>query len=531
MKSLRYTRVPMRTPGVFAAAMLAAGCVALIGYARTADASFAPAGDIALIETYTIHATRGELFLGPYSRFGWNHPGPLYFYTLAPFYVLTGFRSAGLSAGALAINLAALALLVWVSVSMGRGLLAICVAAAAVWFTWQTSGMLASQWNPHVLVLPTMATIVASAAVAAGRVRLLPVVAALATFIVQTHLGFGPTVLAVGVAGAAIAAARAQRSGDPSRPEILRVLIATVCVLLVLWLPPLIEEVRSADGNLTRLWTFFTGEGRPGQRFQRAFRMWSDMMSAFVRRDVRVGWGNRLPADGGPWRQAWALAQTAALAAIVVRAAMTKDTFRGALAGMLLIASGVGLWSLLRIEDAIYDHLVFWLSGIGALAAGVIAATVLRLVLREAAIPRRLPAAVCITLWVIAAAVGFQQLRVVVSRSFRPGIEPLAARRLGDALIDQFERKDLGRPLVRIDQPVWTVAAGVLLQLEKRQIPYGVEEGWWFMFGAATRPSGQETSTLVFAGPGMRAQLTAAGDHEILAERDRVSILFNPDRP
>jgi hypothetical protein len=199
---------------------------------------------------------------------------------------------------------------------------------------------------------------------------------------------------------------------------------------------------------------------------------------------------------------------------------------------MLLLASAAGLWSILRIEDVIYDHLVFWLSGIGALALALIVDTGLRVLLRrEPVVPWRLSAVICIALWLAAAAVGVQQLRVVVSRSFRPGIEPLAARRLGDALIDQFERKGIGRPLVRIDQPVWSIAAGVLLQLDKRQIRFGVDEGWWFMFGGPTRPSGQETSTLVFAGPGIRSQLLDAGNHELLAERDRVSILFNADRP
>jgi hypothetical protein len=521
----------MRNAGVFAVASLLAGCLALVVYARTADASFSPVGDIALIETYTIHATQGEQLLGPYSRFGWNHPGPLYFYTLAPFYVLTGDRSAGLSAGALAINLAALALLLWICASMGRGLLAICIAAVSVWFTWQISELLASQWNPHVLVLPTMATVVASAAVAAGRVRLLPIVAALATFIVQTHLGFGPTVLAVGGVAAAVAVIRAYAADREPRLELARALFATLCVLLVLWLPPLIEDFRSADGNLFRLWTFFTGEDHLGQPYQRGFRMWSDMMSAFVRRDIRVGWGNRLPADGGPWRQAWAIVQTVGLAVIVVRAAMTRDTFRSALAGMLLIASAVGLWSILRIEETIYDHLVFWLSGIGALAVGLIAASLIGVILREPAVLRRLPAAICLGLWLAAAAVGFQDLRVEVSRSYRPAIEPLSARRLADALIDQFEPKAIGRPLVRIDQPAWGITAGILLQLQKRNIPFAIEEGWWFMFGEPSGPSGQETSTLVFAGPGMRSELQAAGNHELLAERDRVSILFARGQP
>ncbi len=42
-----------------------------------------------MIELYTIHATHAAQFLGPYSQYGWHHPGPMLFYLLAPFYVVT----------------------------------------------------------------------------------------------------------------------------------------------------------------------------------------------------------------------------------------------------------------------------------------------------------------------------------------------------------------------------------------------------------------------------------------------------------
>ena len=45
-----------------------------------------PIGDRALLETYTLHAAHGDLSVGAYSRRRWNHPGPVYFYALAPLY-------------------------------------------------------------------------------------------------------------------------------------------------------------------------------------------------------------------------------------------------------------------------------------------------------------------------------------------------------------------------------------------------------------------------------------------------------------
>jgi hypothetical protein len=513
-------------------ALALSSVLALIVFARTADPAFAPAGDIALIESYTVHATHRELFLGPYSRFGWNHPGPTYFYLLAPFYVMTEHRSAGLSAGALAMNLGALGLLLWACTRQtGHGLLAIMIGLAAVFFTWSAAEMLASQWNPHVLVLPTMAIIVVGAGVASGSLALLPVLAALVSFVVQTHLGLGPTALAT--AGAAIALIGWDYARDRQpRPRLWPILNATLWLMLLLWLLPIVEELSQPEGNLSRLWTFFTVDESEGQRFRIAFRVWADMMSAVVRSDVRVGWGTRIRATPGPWSQAWAIAQTLAVALILGRAIITRDRFRAALAALLLVASGVALWSITRIEDDIFDHLVFWVAGIGALEVALVVDAVIAPVSRRAGIlAPRYAAVACLLLGLAAAAIGFQQLRVVVSRSFRPGIEQLSSRRLADVLLPEFERKGIGRPLVKIDQPVWGVAAGVLLQLQKRGIPFGVEEGWWFMFGAPTRPSGQETSTVIFAGPEMRVRLQDNADHELLAERDRVSIFVVRDQP
>ena len=202
--------------------LAASGLLALVAHARQAAGGYAAVGDIAVLESYTIHATNWELFLGPYSRFGWNHPGPLYFLILAPFYVLSGGRTAGLSAAALAINLGSLLTIVWITLRMGRGLLAVVTTALGVVFMWRMQEMLASQWNPHVLVLPTMVLILLCAAMVSGRSGLLPLVAFVATFAVQTHVGLAPTVLALSGLSLAAVIVSANRSSDGGEPRRVR---------------------------------------------------------------------------------------------------------------------------------------------------------------------------------------------------------------------------------------------------------------------------------------------------------------------
>ena len=71
-------------PIVLATVVLAASAAAVF-LARSAE-PFYPVSDIALTELFTREAAHGRLIVGPYSRFGWHHPGPTCFYLLAPFY-------------------------------------------------------------------------------------------------------------------------------------------------------------------------------------------------------------------------------------------------------------------------------------------------------------------------------------------------------------------------------------------------------------------------------------------------------------
>src|SRR5262245_7576970 len=61
-------------------------------------------GDGAALELGTLHAAHGVQLLGPYSRFGWSHPGPAYFYLAAPIYRAFGERGPGLNVFAFLVS-------------------------------------------------------------------------------------------------------------------------------------------------------------------------------------------------------------------------------------------------------------------------------------------------------------------------------------------------------------------------------------------------------------------------------------------
>src|SRR5450755_2091389 len=73
---------------------------------------FSMFGDYAVLEQVTRFVWSGRTMVGPYSRFGFSHPGPLYFYFLAPIFLAFPSSSEGLFVGAFLLNVATAAVIV-----------------------------------------------------------------------------------------------------------------------------------------------------------------------------------------------------------------------------------------------------------------------------------------------------------------------------------------------------------------------------------------------------------------------------------
>jgi hypothetical protein len=498
-----------------AVALLAASATfALAGYARQAPA-YAPVGDMALLESYTIDASSGNLLVGPYSRFAWHHPGPVYFYLLAPFYALGDHRSVAINAAALWINLSSLLALAWILVSFGRGRLAVVTVMLTALYLFRVREILASPWNPHVLVLPTLLLVALSAALASGRLGLMPLVAGLATFIVQTHVGQVPAALALSGSSAAAAIILTRRSGDPSaRARIFRAVNLTMWVLAVLWFLPVAEQVteqaRGAQGNLATLWQFFTSPDRHGQLPAAAFTAWGETLSAMLRREIHVGWGLVFRSGSGWMAPILSVLQVSLLVVIAIRSGRQGRRFTCALAALLALTSLVGFWSAKRVEGPLVDYAIFWVSGLGALNLAVVVDELLELAWRRP-IHRSRPIAIaaCAALWLAVAAIGVHQVRLAVVRAAAPGLHERIAMTLSEQ-IGEYLRNHAGtKPLIRIDPAVWSDAAGVVVALQRTGVPFGVDRDWRWMFTDALAPAGDENVILTIGREGVRDQLAA----------------------
>jgi hypothetical protein len=209
-------------------------------------------GDIALTELAVRAVGTHAVLVGPYSRWGWNYPGPLYFYVLAPFYWLFGAEGRGIAVGAILIGLAsACSILIFARRRGGSGLM-LWAAIVLGLFIWHLDEMAWSSWTPYVTVLPSAAFLIAAWSLACVDRWALAVVAVTGSFLIQTHLAYLPLVLAVGVAALIVCVLRVGRRREVVRTWRLPIALA-VGLFVLAWTPPVIDAVVNEPSNLDQL--------------------------------------------------------------------------------------------------------------------------------------------------------------------------------------------------------------------------------------------------------------------------------------
>lgn len=387
------------------AAVVLVGVPFLVNAVVSLGLEWHPASDRAVIVTRVADVFGGDRpLVGAYSRFGFNHPGPLGTYLLAPAFEAVG--PAGVLATAAAINgvaaVAAVAL-----VRRRAGALAAVASAIAVLAVTRALGavLLRDPWNPWLPVVPFALVLVAAWAMATGSRWALPVALGAGSFVVQAHVGAAPVVAAVGAFGVVVLAVRAARhrfdrsvagcetagprgdgepddpaagGGSTSRPGWWRsalLVAATVVVVVVAWGPPVREQVAAppGEGNLSRLVAHFGAGGREvegvGASVAAAGRQVSpvgpwltgDEPADPFTGDVEPGW---------PPMVALFLAAVVAATVVAVRRHRRLDP-SAALAATVLVAASAGLVAVARIDDGLYPYLIrwwWWIAAFGWLA-------------------------------------------------------------------------------------------------------------------------------------------------------------------
>ena len=223
-----------------------------------AGARYHPNADIALIELHVRDVGSEEVLLGPYSRFGWSHPGPMLYYLLALPYRLLGSSSAGIVVGSVLVNTGALVGITAIGWRRGGPVVgALTFALSGLMVRALGPQFLRDPWNPHLPLLPFALLVLTAWSLAVGKRWALPATGVLGSLVVQSHIGYAPVTVVVAVV-AVLGFVR-------SRPTGWLAPAALSCsVLGVLWLPPVLEQLLHQPGNLRALVDYYSDDHATG---------------------------------------------------------------------------------------------------------------------------------------------------------------------------------------------------------------------------------------------------------------------------
>lgn len=337
--------------------------IALLG---GAGSDYHPFQDHAIIEWRTRDLFEHFPLVGPYSRFDWFHPGPALFLVLALPYHLAGATSGGLAFAALVVNGGSVVALLLIARRRG-GLPLLVITAAVVGVLVHGLGAQFSRdvWNPHVTVLPFLLLAFLAWSVGCGDRWALPAGAAVASFLVQAHVGYALPVAVLAVGGLTAFAWRRRRRPSEARAPLVGPLITAAAVLAVMWLPAAVQQIADDPGNLGELVQFFRDHGRE-QSYADAWHVVADQFGVWpdwVRGATDLNVIGALDVTGSSPLPI-ALALLAVVGVLAWRHRRFDVVLLDLLAGVLVLASFV---AVTRIVGEVFPYLVKWTWAVGAL--------------------------------------------------------------------------------------------------------------------------------------------------------------------
>ena len=352
------------------------------------DAGWHPVFDLAMTELRVRDVGGAHTpLVGLQGRIGptGSHPGPLSFYLLAPPYRLFGSTAFALQAATGLLHLAAAvtALLVvwrrrhgWAVISVAVVLLLLMVGYGL--------GTLTEPWNPHLPVLWFVAFLVSAWAVLDGDLPMVVPIVVSGSLCAQTHVPYLAVTLGIGVGVAGLAAVRAWLRRRDGEPVPWRWAAIGLGVGVLLWTPPLIDEVINEPGNLSQIVDHLgTPVDEPiGIREAGTFVL--ERLDAWQLVVVEPRHpGTFVDVLSGPGPQAERGALTLAIWTVCAAAALSLR-HRRLLALHAVVGGGVvvAAVAISRIHGVPWPYLMQWGFGLGALMLVSIVATVVVLARR-----------------------------------------------------------------------------------------------------------------------------------------------------
>lgn len=498
-------------------------------------------GDQALLALDALDARHLEQFVGPYSRMGWAHPGPVWLYLLSAPFWLVGSTGPALVFGVMAVHALFAGLLVAAagsSTTWSRPLMAVLVL---LYVLRMPSVDFVSVWNPFALLLPTVLLLLLAARAARGSASATAGAALVASFLLQSHVGTVPLVgLVMGVALVALVVHRVRGTGTTATEGDRRLLVAGCVGLVLVWFLPVWQQLRSdaGQGNLYLLLSYFTGGstdvgGSVGRGWDAAFSALGQLVAA--------------PVFGLPATPQVIDTTLFPLAVVLGGLVVTLGAFWLAVAArragehavewqawMVGCAATAGLAAAKVATGELYNYLVLWVTALPV----VLTFAVLSWVGSDAAAERShrfgwtggTAVRATVALGLLSGMVFVALDRASSALPDQPGVADAAAIAVaGLPPADQVDgvRLDIG------DGSAWTTATGVALRLEQEGFRVTVDREWVYSFGEDRASSGNESWQVSIASTdatGLGPAVSATSPELVAGPAGPLAVSVTPNR-
>ncbi len=299
---------------------------------------------------------------------GGSHVGPLSFWALWPFYWLFGSGSWALEAAAVALNVVAIGTALWIAHRRGGTALVFAVGAVlALLMRAYGATLLTEPWNPYLPVLWWFLLLLAVWSVFCYDPVALPIVVFAGTFCAQTHVSYlglasGLVVISAGAFAYRAWTLRIERS---ERTRWVSWGLVSLVVAILVWVPPVIDQIVHSPGNLSIVWQHFTDPPEPAIGAREGLRALLANLNPwklverldFVAGKTRSSSGSLVP--GLLFVVTW-------FAAAIV-AWRVRHTRLARLHLVVAIALVLGVASASRINGFVWFYLLLWAWGLAAL--------------------------------------------------------------------------------------------------------------------------------------------------------------------
>ncbi|MCU1427444.1 MAG: hypothetical protein JWL83_1444 [Actinomycetia bacterium] len=292
------------------------------------------------------------------------HPGPLEFWGLALPERAFGLRPVGMLVGVAGVNIAAIVAAALIVRRRAGTVAAVGALAVLAWLAWSLGrSVVASPWNPHILLLPLACTFLAVWGAANGDTAALIVAIVSGSFVAQAHALY-LVFVGVLVAFGAVAFILARRQ---SRAPLRTPLLAAGVAGVALWSGPIVDQLTHRPGNLVLL--------ERAARHQDPAIGWGGAITILVR---AIGappfWAHGIANDAFVRRRGHGIAVLSVLGVAVLFALLVgglawavlrRDGVVGGLVATALVALALALFTLARVPDQFpepprYRFLMVW---------------------------------------------------------------------------------------------------------------------------------------------------------------------------